>query len=256
MSRGYQALEVDRAAVIAAMKQAATIEEFQRYQSLHLRVSAGLTVAEIASATGLAESTIHNLHSRVRRGGLEAVAAKGRGGRYRSYLSLEEEKALLAAMEPQAKRGGMIEVSKMHRALEEKWAGVWRRIRFINCCIGTAGARLRRVRNIPRAMRRRKRLLKKLGCTGRTSQKASGRHRQTTQDILSRRSPLWTYQRTAGLLGARAVSSGCSVANHPRIHLCLWRRVSVRRRSALPHFAGDERHMHECVSRRIIPTAR
>lgn len=123
MSRGYQALEVDRAAVIAAMKQAATIEEFQRYQSLHLRVSAGLTVAEIASATGLAESTIHNLHSRVRRGGLEAVAAKGRGGRYRSYLSLEEEKALLAAMEPQAKRGGMIEVSKMHRALEEKVGG-------------------------------------------------------------------------------------------------------------------------------------
>jgi transposase len=123
MSRGYQTLEVDKAAVIAAMKNASSIEEFQRYQSIHLRVSAGLDVASIAAATGLAESSIHNLHSRVRREGLEAARAKGRGGRYRSYLSIEEEKELLAKMEPQAKRGGMIEVSKMHRAMEEKVGG-------------------------------------------------------------------------------------------------------------------------------------
>lgn len=123
MSRGYQALEVDKAAVILAMRNASSIEEFQRYQSIHLRVSAGLDVEAIAAATGLAESTIHNLHSRVRKEGLEAASTKGRGGRYRSYLSLDEEKELLAKMEPQAKRGGMIEVSKMHRAMEEKVGG-------------------------------------------------------------------------------------------------------------------------------------
>jgi transposase len=123
MSRGYQALMVDQSAVLEAMRSASTVEEFQRYQSIHLRVSAGLDVAAIAAATGLAESTIHNLHSRVRREGLEAASTKGRGGRYRSYLSVEEEKELLAKMEPQAKRGGMIEVSKMHRALEEKVGG-------------------------------------------------------------------------------------------------------------------------------------
>ncbi len=123
MSRGYQALEVDQQAVMEAMRQASTVEEYQRYQSIHLRVSAGLDVSTIAAATGLAESTIHNLHSRVRREGLGAAATKGRGGRYRSYLSVEEEKELLAKMEPDATRGGMLEVSKMHRALEEKVGG-------------------------------------------------------------------------------------------------------------------------------------
>ena len=123
MSRGYQALEVDQSAVMEAMRRASTVEEFQRYQSIHLRVSAGLDAAAIAAATGLAESTIPTLHSLVRREGLEAASTKGRGGRYRSYLSVEEEKQLLAKMEPQAKRGGMIEVSKMHRAMEEKVGG-------------------------------------------------------------------------------------------------------------------------------------
>ncbi len=123
MSRGYQALAVDKSAVMEAMQRASSVEEFQRYQSIHLRVSAGLDVSAIAAATGLAESTIHNLHSRVRREGLEAAQTKGRGGRYRSYLSVEEEKELLQKMEPTARRGGMIEVSKMHRAMEEKVGG-------------------------------------------------------------------------------------------------------------------------------------
>lgn len=123
MSRGYQVLDVDKSAVLEAMRSASSIDEFQRYQSIHLRVSAGLDVAAIAAATGLAESSIHNLHSRVRREGLEAARTKGRGGRYRSYLSVEEEKELLQRMEPLAKRGGMIEVSKMHRAMEEKVGG-------------------------------------------------------------------------------------------------------------------------------------
>ena len=123
MSRGYQGLKVEAAAVKAAMVEAGTVEEFQRYQAIHLRVSEGMDVGAIARITGLAESTIHNLHSRCRSQGLEAVKAKRKGGRYRSYLSEAEEKELLASMEPQARRGGILEVSKIHRALEEKVGG-------------------------------------------------------------------------------------------------------------------------------------
>jgi transposase len=123
MSRGYQGLKVDEAAVKAAMSEAKTVDEFQRYQAIHLRVTEAMDVERIARLTGLAESTIHNLHSRCRRQGLEAVKAKHKGGRYRSYLSEEEEKKLLADMEPQARRGGILEVSKIHRALEEKVGG-------------------------------------------------------------------------------------------------------------------------------------
>jgi transposase len=123
MSRGYQALGIDGSAIVEAMNKAETLEEFKRYQSLHLRVNEGMPVVKIASVTSLAESTIHNLHSNCRKHGLEAIRPKRKGGRYRSYLSVEEEKALLRAMEPQAKRGGIVEVSKIHRALEEKVGG-------------------------------------------------------------------------------------------------------------------------------------
>lgn len=123
MSRGYQELKVDEAAVKAAMSEAKTVEEFQRYQAIHLRVSEGMDVGGIARITGLAESTIHNVHSRCRRKGLEAVRTKSKGGRYHSYLSELEEKELLASIEPQARRGGILEVSKVHRALEEKVGG-------------------------------------------------------------------------------------------------------------------------------------
>ena len=123
MSRGYQVLRMDGSAIVEAMSKAETAEEFKRYQSLHLRVNEGMTVPKIASITTLAESTIHNLHSDCRKHGLEAIKPKRKGGRYRSYLSVEEEKALLRDMEPQAKRGGIVEVSRIHRALEEKVGG-------------------------------------------------------------------------------------------------------------------------------------
>jgi transposase len=123
MSRGYQELKVDGAAVASAMRTAQSVEEYQRYQAIHLRVNEGLGVEEIARMTGLAESTIHNLHSRCRREGLDAAKARDKGGRYRSYLSEEEELELLKALEPEARRGGMLEVSKVHRAFEEKVGG-------------------------------------------------------------------------------------------------------------------------------------
>lgn len=123
MSRGYQAFKMDGAAIAEAMCKAGTLEDFKRYQALHLRVNEGMPVKKIASITALAESTIHNLHSICRKHGLSAITPKRKGGRYRSYLSMEEEKELLRAMEPLARRGGIVEVSKVHRALEEKVGG-------------------------------------------------------------------------------------------------------------------------------------
>lgn len=120
MSRGYQALDVDGLAVELLMKGASTLEEFRRYQAVHLRVNEGMDAALIARVTGLAQSTVHNIHSRCRKGGLDAIRTKGRGGRYRSYLSIDEEKAILAEVACEAERGGMLEVSKVHQMFEEK----------------------------------------------------------------------------------------------------------------------------------------
>lgn len=120
MSRGYQALKVIGSAVLAAMNEAKTIGEFQRYQAIHLRVNEDMDVGRIARITGLAESTIHNLHSRCRSKGLEAVKAKVKGGRYHAHMTEAEEKAFIAPFIATAMKGGIIEVGGIHRALEQR----------------------------------------------------------------------------------------------------------------------------------------
>lgn len=120
MPRGYQKFELDRQAVRQFMVEAKNLEEFKRFQSIHLRVNEGLTVKQISRMIGLAESSIHNLHSLCRQKGLDALKTIGRGGRKRSYLSLEEEKAVLEEISPEATEGGVLEVSIVHKAFEKK----------------------------------------------------------------------------------------------------------------------------------------
>lgn len=120
MSRGYQKFELDREAVRQLMVESKNLEEFKRFQSIYLRVNEGLTVKQISRIVGLAESSIHNLHNRCRQKGLDALKTIGRGGRKRSYLSLEEEKAVLEKICPEATEGGVLEVGIVHRAFEKK----------------------------------------------------------------------------------------------------------------------------------------
>lgn len=127
MSRGYQALKVVGTAVLAAMNEAKTVEEFQRYQAIHLRVNEDMDVGRIARITGLAESTIHNLHSRCRSKGLEGVKTKRKGGRYHAHMTEAEEKAFIAPFIATARKGGIIEVGGIHRALEQRLGKVLNR---------------------------------------------------------------------------------------------------------------------------------
>lgn len=120
MSRGYQELKVDGQDVFARMKAAKSLEEYKRYQAIHLRVNEKMDVKTIVRITGLARSTVSNLHSLCRRGGIESIVFKKKGGRYNSCFSVEEETELLATVEPAARGGGIVEVSKIRKAMEEK----------------------------------------------------------------------------------------------------------------------------------------
>ncbi len=120
MPRGYQQFEIDGEAVRELMVNAKNLSEYKRYQAIHLRVNEGFTVKRISQTIGMAESSVHNLHSLCRKHGLEALKARNRGGRMRSYLSLEEEEELLEAIRSEATRGGILEVSAVHKAFEEK----------------------------------------------------------------------------------------------------------------------------------------
>ena len=68
---------------------------------------------EIAKHTGLAEQSVHNLISRYNRLGPEAVEGPGKGGRRRSYLSLEEETMFLESFRQAALTGQIATVAEI-----------------------------------------------------------------------------------------------------------------------------------------------
>lgn len=119
MSKGYQALEVDAEEVKQLMNGTKNKEEFRRYQSIYLRVSEKMPASLIAKITGLSESHVHRVHSQCKKKGLGAISSGKKGGRYRSYLSIEQERKMLEEIEQKAIIGGVVEISKVHKIFEE-----------------------------------------------------------------------------------------------------------------------------------------
>ena len=74
---------------------------------------------EIALHTGLAEQTVHNLISQYNRFGPEVVEGPGKGGRRRSYLSLEQEAAFLDPFKQKALTGQIATTTEIKEALEK-----------------------------------------------------------------------------------------------------------------------------------------
>lgn len=120
MSRGYQKLEIDEEAIRTLMNDSKTKEEFRRYQSLYLRIAEKMPTTLIAKITGLSQSRIQSIHSTARTKGLASLANQLKGGRRRSYLSMEQEKALLSEIENKAIKGGVVEIGKVHKLFQEK----------------------------------------------------------------------------------------------------------------------------------------
>jgi len=120
MPRGYQALEMDIEAIEKGMKEAENASDFKRYQTFYLRLKKELPVEKISEITGLAKSTIRNLHSRCRQKGTKAIKTRKRGGKHNYYLTLEEERKFLKSLEKEAYKSGRLNVKTVHAAFEEK----------------------------------------------------------------------------------------------------------------------------------------
>jgi transposase len=119
MGNRYQALAVDKEALTSALKESQEIGEYRRLQAVHLRETLGLKVEAIAAATGFSEGYVKHIHSAFRRDGMAAVVSKGKGGRYHAHMTVEQEEAFIAPFIEDAKAGHVLEVSRIHRALEE-----------------------------------------------------------------------------------------------------------------------------------------
>ena len=108
----------ERLAVL--MKRAESKSAFQRIQCVWLRAPLGLSVTEIAPAVGWSPNTVRGLHSRFLRHGEVAFASVGRGGRRHQNATVEEERELLRGFFAQAEIGGVLEVSAIKAAYEER----------------------------------------------------------------------------------------------------------------------------------------
>lgn len=103
------------------MLRAKDKESLRRIQAIYFRARFGDTALQVSQRTGLKLGTVHNLHSRWRKEGEAALELEVRGGRHHAYLTLEEERSWLhETFGEQALAAGILEVSRIHRAYEQK----------------------------------------------------------------------------------------------------------------------------------------
>jgi len=102
------------------LKQAKSKSEFQRIQAVYLRVATKMTPEDIAATLAWHPGTVRNIHSAFLRSGEEAFQISSRGGRHRENLSISEEDELLEQFLNIAGDGGVIVVSSIKAAYEQK----------------------------------------------------------------------------------------------------------------------------------------
>lgn len=102
------------------LKHAESLAQYQRIQCVLIRATLGSSAAQIAQLLGWSTASVHVMHSRWAREGDAIFDLRGRGGRHHQYLSVEQERALLAPFEQRAAAGGMLTVSEIQQAYRER----------------------------------------------------------------------------------------------------------------------------------------
>ena len=102
------------------LKTSKSINEYKRIQCIYFRAKFNYNAGLIAQITGYKLQTVRNIHSSFLKHGIKALSLNQKGGRHNSVFTFAEEKELIKEFEDKAKKGGIIEVSKIHKAYEEK----------------------------------------------------------------------------------------------------------------------------------------
>ena len=106
---------------IAVSQQTQDSQELRQALAVLLPASLNATLEQTASVLGIGRATVARLQCSFRdRQVSPSTARKGWGGRRRSLMSLEEEKAFLRSWEEQAKKGGALVLSPIRAALAQK----------------------------------------------------------------------------------------------------------------------------------------
>ena len=104
--------------VITEMDKTINKSIFQRLQCIYLAdTQADLRATDIAKIVRLSTHRVKTIHSNFRKNGLSSIVDK-RGGRYREYMSIDEEIEFLKPFEEKSKTGSMATVCEVKKAYE------------------------------------------------------------------------------------------------------------------------------------------
>jgi transposase len=103
------------------LSKAKTAEELRQAQAFVIPLEFGLSMEQTARAIGISTGWACQLRNRfLREGGIPRKDKPLRGGRRRANMSLEEEEAFLAPFFDKAKEGGILVVSEIKNALDQR----------------------------------------------------------------------------------------------------------------------------------------
>lgn len=104
----------------ALLKNAGSPIEIRRMQCILFREAEGMNAEKIGTLVGFSTSYVRTIWQKYKRYGEKILMGDHRGGRYRSHLTVSQEKAFLAPFLEQASRGGILIVSDIRQAYEKK----------------------------------------------------------------------------------------------------------------------------------------
>ena len=102
------------------LKEAKHKGDYQRIQCVLLRAGLGLNASEVASLVGWSPGRIKQVWSLYFKAEAAALLGRGRGGRRRENLSLEQEKRLLQGFMDRARDEQILEASEIKRVYEDE----------------------------------------------------------------------------------------------------------------------------------------
>jgi transposase len=123
MSRPVEFTEVDIEAAKRIIAESKGCDALFEALSVMISVVTHATLDQVAEIIGRSRVTVSRMRKQMRLAAkkpAERRTRRGRGGRRRQLLSLEEEDAFLRPWIEEAKTGGILVVPPIHRALEQR----------------------------------------------------------------------------------------------------------------------------------------
>jgi transposase len=106
--------------VKVALEKTDSKTEFQRLQCVYLAdTQPNQTAESIAEIVRLSTHRVKIIHMNFRKYGMDSIKDK-RGGRYREYMSIDEETEFLKQFEEKSKSGTLVVVGEIKKAYETK----------------------------------------------------------------------------------------------------------------------------------------